>query len=852
MLFSTVLMLFLIIGAVSAMDSSYSNENTEDISVISQELGDSIDSSFETDLNDNEFLGLDFDDNLQKDMKQSTLSGNDTELYYKNGTSFKVLLSDVEGSPLANQKVIFTVNDVNYTRTTNNDGIASIEINLKSGCYLISSFYNGNADYSSFSTENTVNVLPTINGKDIEKYYKNDTQYYATFFDGQGRNLKDSEITFNINGVFYQRKTNENGLAKLNINLNPGEYILTAINPINGEMYSNIITVLPTLSSDDLAMSYRDGHRFAVYAIDDGGDPLENSPVTFNINGVFYTRTSDSNGNAYLNINLDVGEYIITATNYKGLSVSNKIKIAKGPSIIKGDDIHLITGVDRDYCVVLSGLNNKSIPYAAVKFKCNGAYITAVTNENGEATLLISNPPKGEYTIEYEFEGNLNYLPYKSSSTLIVEDSTNILEGKDLKMTYQDGSEFKARLTDLNSIPLAGETITFNLNGKVYDRITDANGVASLKIGLNPGTYEISYSYCDIDDVNYNQNSNTITVSKIPAYLYTEDLAFDYEETESFKAVLTDSSKNPLEGIGVTFTICGRSYNRVTDANGVAKLGINLQVGYYDITTSLDNTFYTAGRKSNHVLVDGTILVGNDLALIACLTRAYSVTLLDAYRNPISNADIEFNYNGITKHAKTNAQGAATINIGGLAKGDYPIVYTHTESGNSGQSSVHVSQSVLNRKNTISDLGPYLAATRNCQVSNSEIVSLARQLTEGLSTPLDKAIAIFNYVRDTISYSYYYDTKFGAVETMHAKRGNCVDQSHLAIALYRAAGLPARYVHGSCTFTDGDVSGHVWTQVLIEDTWVVGDPINLRNSLGNVVNWNNNYYHKGYYSSLPF
>jgi transglutaminase-like putative cysteine protease len=277
-----------------------------------------------------------------------------------------------------------------------------------------------------------------------------------------------------------------------------------------------------------------------------------------------------------------------------------------------------------------------------------------------------------------------------------------------------------------------------------------------------------------------------------------------------------------------------------------------MQVGYYDITTSLDNALYTASSKSNHVLVDGTIFTANDLALIAGLSRAYSVTLLDAYKNPISNADIEFKYNGVTKHAKTNAQGVATINIGGLAKGDYPIVYTHAKSGNAGQSYVHVSQSILNKKNSITDLGPYLAATRNCQVSNSEIVSLAKKLTAGLTTPLDKAEAIFNYVRDTISYSYYYDTKYGAVETMHTKKGNCVDQSHLSVALYRAVGLPARYVHGFCTFSDGDVCGHVWTQVLIDNTWVVSDSINLRNSLGNVVNWNNNYQHRGYYSSLPF
>ena len=118
---------------------------------------------------------------------------------------------------------------------------------------------------------------------------------------------------------------------------------------------------------------------------------------------------------------------------------------------------------------------------------------------------------------------------------------------------------------------------------------------------------------------------------------------------------------------------------------------------------------------------------------------------------------------------------------------------------------------------------------------------------------MDKAIAIFDYVRDEIPYSYYYNTKYGAVGTLHSRIGNCVDQSHLSIALYRAAGLPARYVHGVCKFSDGDEGGHVWVQVLIGDTWVVSDSINRRNSLGEVVNWNNyDYELNGYYSSLSF
>ena len=130
----------------------------------------------------------------------------------------------------------------------------------------------------------------------------------------------------NINGVFYNRTTNENGTAKLNINLAPGEYILTAINPLTGLQMSYNITVLPTLNATDLEMTYKDGSTFNVTVLDGQGNPLKDAAVTFNINGVFYTRYTDSHGIARLNINLMAGEYIITSE-YDGMRIANTITI---------------------------------------------------------------------------------------------------------------------------------------------------------------------------------------------------------------------------------------------------------------------------------------------------------------------------------------------------------------------------------------------------------------------------------------------------------------------------------------------------------------------------------------------
>ncbi|HML05613.1 MAG TPA: transglutaminase domain-containing protein [Methanobacterium sp.] len=149
------------------------------------------------------------------------------------------------------------------------------------------------------------------------------------------------------------------------------------------------------------------------------------------------------------------------------------------------------------------------------------------------------------------------------------------------------------------------------------------------------------------------------------------------------------------------------------------------------------------------------------------------------------------------------------------------------------------------------DLQKYLAATANCQVNNAQIKALAASITSGKTSSYDKAVAIFNWVRDKIGYSFYYNTKKGAVGTLNAKTGNCVDTAHLLIALSRAAGLPARYVHANAKFTSGHVYGHVWAQIWVNGKWYTADATSSRNSFGVVKSWTSATI-KGIYTSLPF
>ena len=71
--------------------------------------------------------------------------------------------------------------------------------------------------------------------------YKDGSTFNVTALDGKGNPAKEVTVQFNINGVFYNRLTDSNGIARLNINLMAGKYIITS--QYDKLKISNTITV---------------------------------------------------------------------------------------------------------------------------------------------------------------------------------------------------------------------------------------------------------------------------------------------------------------------------------------------------------------------------------------------------------------------------------------------------------------------------------------------------------------------------------------------------------------------------------------------------------------------------------
>ena len=254
-----------------------------------------------------------------------TVNATDVIKVYRNATQYYATFRDSQGNYLKEGTfVTFNINGVMYERKiSGSQGLAKLNLNLEQGTYVLTAMNPVTGENAA----NNITIIPRIiENRDITKYYRNATQYTVKLIGDDGKAVGAGEnVTFNINGVFYTRTTNVSGIAKLNLNLQPNDYIITA--EYKNCRVSNKIKVLPVLSAKDISMKYRDGTQFVATLVDGQGKALANEKVEFNVNGVFYYRNTDSNGQAKLNINLQAGKYIITSS-YNGANIANTITIS--------------------------------------------------------------------------------------------------------------------------------------------------------------------------------------------------------------------------------------------------------------------------------------------------------------------------------------------------------------------------------------------------------------------------------------------------------------------------------------------------------------------------------------------
>lgn len=255
---------------------------------------------------------------------------------------------------------------------------------------------------------------------------------------------------------------------------------------------------------------------------------------------------------------------------------------------LKSTDSNVVKG--KYFSAQLTYENGSGIAEMPVQFTLGSVVENITTDENGTAKFLI-NTAKGTYTISYMFSQEGYTASSAQSKILVIENSESSIKASNYVAYVGVKNPFTVTLS-AGGVNLAGRTVKFALNGKVYSVKTNSKGQATLNINIAKGTYKIKYSYAGEQNINPIKGSAKITVKKgMPTKIKKANSVKYYSNTKgAFKVKLTDVRGNALANKKVVFAVKKKKYVKKTNANGVAGINLKLSKGTYKIAYAFGKT----------------------------------------------------------------------------------------------------------------------------------------------------------------------------------------------------------------------------------------------------------------------
>ena len=415
---------------------------------------------------------------------------------------------------------------------------------------------------------------------------------------------KDNDKAEPQSGDVYKTVLMQNGTATAEFEgtlYKESGNVITAVFPGLYERYQNCPYGTYNVADSDIPGTYsqtkisvsnmnlvpQSGEYFTATLKDDKGNPVANEKISFKISGfsTTYTKTTDANGKAQLQINLASEKtYTITANyagseNYNKSSAKATVTIKKQSPTITSSDMKLIPKSGEYFTISLKDANKKPIAGKKVTFTIGSSTYTKTTDANGKAQLQINLASEKTYTVTIKSPATNQYNAVNKTNKITIKAGSKAvkLSAPNAKFVPKSGKDYIVNLKDSNNNPIADKTISITLGTKTYDKITDENGNAKLQINLaSEKKNNITVKFAGDDIYSSASAKATITIEKGNTNLISYDRTFINKSAQSFAVTLKDYEGNPMANKEIDFIISSKTYTKTTDANGIAQLTINL------------------------------------------------------------------------------------------------------------------------------------------------------------------------------------------------------------------------------------------------------------------------------------
>ena len=244
------------------------------------------------------------------------------------------------------------------------------------------------------------------------------------------------------------------------------------------------------------------------------------------------------------------------------------------------------------YCQInFSSLYLNDAKWGAALYNCeanNCYFFKNIASEEG------NNMNEGKmYNCTYPVEDN-DYVDVDGVFRLSASQKT---------ITYGSGAKYDVKVTNhLNKIVSGVNVKIIAVNGKtqkVFYAKTNAKGIASFSINLNPKTYSLSISSNDKKYVAALKSSKII-VKKASSKITAKNAKFKVKKTKKYSITLKDSNGKAIKKVKVTISVGGKTYTATTNTNGKAtfKLSKLKKKGSFGATIKFGgNSYYNGFSK---------------------------------------------------------------------------------------------------------------------------------------------------------------------------------------------------------------------------------------------------------------
>ena len=386
-------------------------------------------------------------------------------------------------------------------------------ININGDGYLFEVDDDGNVILAENAIRNIVPKVEaneTVFADNLTVTVNDGTQFVVLFTDKWGDPLVNTEVTCSAGLNVFSNVTDENGIAKFDINLKPGSYIVNTVNPATKQSILNKLEIETdnSIFANDVIVVYDDGSVFYANFTDRFGNALSNANVTFIVDGTPYDVVSDENGTASFNIDLNGGVWNVSIiNNATGQSIIRSITVNKQSTKITAPAITTVYNVGKTLVVTLKDANGKAIVNKNVVITLNGVKKSILTDKSGKVKLAVNLPAK-KYTASVKYAGDDNYVSASANVKVVVNKAAPKLTAS--KKTFKAKVKVKKYTVALKTNKgkaLNKVKVTLKIKGKKYTAtVKKGKATFNIKKLTKKGKYTAKVSFAG--------NSNYKAVSK--------------------------------------------------------------------------------------------------------------------------------------------------------------------------------------------------------------------------------------------------------------------------------------------------------------------------------------------------